>query len=60
MNQDTIRNLKRQYDQIPVPPEAKERILLGNPAGKRRERRRNTYPEAPERDTTQTDKAYDS
>ena len=29
MNQDTIRNLKRQYDQIPVPPEAKERILLG-------------------------------
>ena len=29
MKKNTIQDFKRQYDQIPVPPEAKERILLG-------------------------------
>ena len=29
MKNDRIQDLKRQYDEIPVPEEAKDRILLG-------------------------------
>ena len=43
MNQDTIRNLKRQYDEIPVPQEAKERESFWE-SGRQQERTKQILP----------------
>ena len=36
---DTIRDLKEEYEHIPVPPQAKNRVLEGIAQGKRERRR---------------------
>ena len=38
---DTIRDLKEEYEHIPVPPQAKNRVLAGIAQGKRERRRQS-------------------